>query len=413
MIQALKNKINDPNVIRVYLTTLGLGTAYGMAISVIAVFLDARGYKETAIGSLAAWFAAGIMVTAVASGYLVGRFSAKVVLVTALFTYATTVALFPFAPSYGAIAALRFFDGAASVCVWVASETILLARAKRAIKAFITSIYAMSIAVGYGAGSGIAYLAADVLPNERIFLVAGGLTIATAFFVLFKLDRSSDTHHEEAHESGSAHAGQRATFGALVGRIKASCFATFAYGYFQSSVVLFLPLFMVAEKGIEPKSTRLITLFFAVGMLLATNFAGRIGDRHGHLLVMRLLAIVGATMIASFVWLNGLPAMALAVFVAGASLASISPLSLALQGLQTREYSRATGIYNAFYAAGMLLGPPISSQIFHLHGGGPMLYHLAAIWVAFVVFAQVYRRDDPAAAGNAVTASALATTDQV
>lgn len=413
MIQALKNKINDPNVIRVYLTTLGLGTAYGMAISVIAVFLDARGYKETDIGSLAAWFAAGIMVTAVASGYLVSRFSAKAVLVAALFTYATTVALFPFAPGYGAIAALRFFDGAASVCVWVASETILLARAKRSIKAFITSIYAMSIAVGYGAGSGIAYLAADVLPNERIFLVAGGLTIATAFFVLFKLDRSSDTHHEEAHEGGPAAAGQRATFGALVSRIKASCFATFAYGYFQSSVVLFLPLFMVAEKGIEPKSTRLITLFFAVGMLLATNFAGRIGDRHGHLLVMRLLAIVGATMIASFVWLNGLPAMAVAVFVAGASLASISPLSLALQGLQTREYSRATGIYNAFYAAGMLLGPPISSQIFHLRGGGPMLYHLAAIWVAFVVFAQVYRRDDPAVRIAPTTSTALPTTDQV
>jgi predicted MFS family arabinose efflux permease len=413
MIQALKNKINDPNVIRIYLTTLGLGTAYGMAISVIAVFLDARGYKETAIGSLAAWFAAGIMVTAVASGYLVSRFSAKAVLVAALFTYATTVALFPFAPGYGAIAALRFFDGAASVCVWVASETILLARAKRAIKAFITSIYAMSIAVGYGAGSGIAYLAADVLPNERIFLVAGGLTVATAFFVLFKLDRGSDTHHEEAHEGGPAAAGQRATFGALVSRIKASCFATFAYGYFQSSVVLFLPLFMVAEKGIEPKSTRLITLFFAVGMLLATNFAGRIGDRHGHLLVMRLLAIVGATMIASFVWLNGLPAMAVAVFVAGASLASISPLSLALQGLQTREYSRATGIYNAFYAAGMLLGPPISSQIFHLRGGGPMLYHLAAIWVAFVVFAQVYRRDDPAVRIAPTTSTALPTTDQV
>jgi MFS family permease len=401
MLVALKNKINDPNVIRIYLTTLGLGTAYGMAISVIAVYLNARGYRETDIGSLAAWFAAGIMVTAIASGYLVSKLSAKVVLVAALFTYATTVALFPFAPSYGAIAALRFFDGAASVCVWVASETILLARAKRAIKAFITSIYAMSIAVGYGLGSGIAFAAADVLPNERIFMVAGALTVVTALFVLFKLDRGSDTHLEEHSAGGPA---ERASFGKLVGRIKTSCFATFAYGYFQASVVLFLPLFMVTEKAIPENQTRLITLFFAVGMLLATNFAGRIGDRHGHLLVMRMLAIAGACMIASFVWLDGIGPMAIAVFVAGASLASISPLSLALQGLVTREYSRATGIYNAFYAAGMLLGPPISSQIYHLHGGGPMLYHLAALWAAFIVFAQVFRRDDPAAKGRPVVA---------
>lgn len=407
MLKALRDKINDPNVIRIYLATLGLGIAYGMAISVIAVFLDHRGYKETEIGSLAAWFAAGIMVTAIASGHLVSKLSAKVVLVGALFTYATTVALFPFAPSYTAIAALRFFDGAASVCVWVASETILLARAQRSIKAFITSIYAMSIAVGYGVGSLAAFFAANVLPNERIFLVSGAITVMTALFVLFKLDRGSDAHLHEPEHGGAPAARERASFGALVQRIKASCFATFAYGYFQSSVVLFLPLFMVAEKNIPPAQTRLITFFFAGGMLLATNFAGRFGDQYGHLLVMRVLAIVGTTMIASFVWLNGLPAMGVAVFIAGASLASISPLSLALQGLVTREYSRATSIYNAFYAAGMLLGPPISSHIFHAVGGGPMLYHLAALWAAFVVFAQIFRRDDPRVGREATAGTAI------
>lgn len=408
MLKALYQKINDPNVFRIYLTTLGLGAAYGMAISVIAVFLDQRGYEETQIGTLAAWFAGGIMVTAIGSGQLVSRFGAKTVLVAALFVYAATVTLFPFAPSYGAIAGLRFFDGAASVCVWVASETILLARAQRAIKAFITSIYAMSIAVGYGAGSGAAFLAADVLPNERIFLVSGAITIVTALFVLLKLDKSSDTHLVELDELGASPAvSERAPIGALISRIKASCFATFCYGYFQSSVVLFLPLFMTGDKGIPSEQTRLITFFFAGGMLLATNFAGRIGDRHGHLRVMRVLAVVGTLMIASFVWLNGLPAMAVAVFIAGASLASISPLSLALQGLQTREYSRATGVYNAFYAGGMLLGPPISSQIFHLRGGGPMLYHLAALWALFVVFAYVFRRDDPAFGHTASTPSPL------
>lgn len=398
MLKALHAKIDDPNVIRVYVATLGLGTAYGMAISVISVFLNERGFSETDIGSLAAWFAGGIMAMAIASDYLVKKFSAKVVLVGALFTYATTVALFPFAPGYATMGALRFVDGAASVCVWVASETILLARARRAIKAFITSIYAMSIAVGYGAGSGMAYLAADVLPSARTFLVASAITIVTAIFTLLKLDRSSDAHREEAagHEGAGEASGAKAPLGVLIGRIKASCFATFAYGYFQSSVVLFLPLFMASEKGIPKAQTRLITFFFAGGMLLATNVAGRLGDRYGHLLMMRRLAIVGAAMIASFVWLNGLPMMALAVFVAGASLASISPLSLALQGLVTREYSRATSVYNAFYAAGMLLGPPISSYIYQMRGGGPMLYHLAALWAAFIVFAQIFRRDDPA-----------------
>jgi MFS family permease len=373
-----------------------------MAISVISVFLTARGYQETDIGTLAAWFAAGIMLTAIASGKLVERLGAKAVLVAALFIYATTVALFPFAPSYAAIAALRFFDGAASVLVWVASETILVARARREIKAYVTSVYGMSIAIGYGAGSLGAFLAARVLPNERVFLVAGALSALTGTLVLLRLDKTSDAQHEVAKPDGVAPSErERAPLGVLISRVKTSGFATFAYGYFQSSVVLFLPLFMKDEKGIPKDQTRLITFFFAIGMLLAINVAGRLGDRYGHLLVMRLLAVVGTTMIAGFVLLNGFPAMAVAVAVAGASLASISPLSLALQGLVTREYHRATGIYNTFYAAGMVLGPPISSQIYHLYGGGPMLYHLAALWAAFVVFAQVYRRDDPRVAGEA------------
>ena len=408
---AVTRKVADPNVIRIYLATLGLGTAYGMAISVISVFLTARGYRETDIGTLAAWFAAGIMLTAVASGSLVEKLGAKLVLVIALFTYATTVALFPFAPSYAAIAALRFFDGAASVLVWVASETILVARARREIKAYVTSIYGMSIAVGYGFGSLGAFLAATVLPNERVFLVAGALSAVTGVLVLLRLDKRADAHHEAASDAEPGEAvTERAPLGTLVNRVKTSGFATFAYGYFQSSVVLFLPLFMKDEKGIPQEKTRLITFFFAIGMLLAINVAGRLGDRYGHLLVMRVLAVVGTTMIASFVLLNGFPAMAVAVAVAGASLASISPLSLALQGLVTREYHRATGIYNTFYAAGMVLGPPISSQIFHLYGGGPMLYHLAALWAAFVLFAQIFRRDDPRVAREAAAAPPVPST---
>jgi MFS family permease len=91
--------------------------------------------------------------------------------------------------------------------------------------------------------------------------------------------------------------------------------------------------------------------------------------------------------------------MAAAVFVAGATLASISPVSLALQGVivEHTEYSRATALYNAFYAAGMLMGPPVSSLIFAEHGGAAMLFHLAALWFAFFLFTIAFRHDDPAA----------------
>jgi MFS family permease len=181
-------------------------------------------------------------------------------------------------------------------------------------------------------------------------------------------------------------------------RIKTSCFATFTYGYFQSSVVLFLPLFLIADKHIAKEQTIVIPAFFAGGMLLFSNVAGRFGDRLGHLKVMRALALVGLCMILGFVLLDTYAAMCAAVFVAGATLASISPVSLALQGVvcEKRDFSRATSIYNAFYAAGMLIGPPVSSLLFQRLGGGAMLVHLAGLWLAFVLFTVAFAADDPA-----------------
>ena len=134
-------------------------------------------------------------------------------------------------------------------------------------------------------------------------------------------------------------------------------------------------------------------------MLLFSNFAGRLGDRYGHLLLMRILGIVGMTMVLGFVWLDSYPAMCVAVFIAGASLASISPVSLALQGVVAHpsEYERGTSMYNAFYAAGMLLGPPVSSYLFEARGGAVMLGQLALLWAAFVLFAFIFKADDPAA----------------
>ena len=388
-------RVPDPNIWRIYGITLALGTAYGMAISVLGIFLSSTGFKETDIGKLAAWFAAGIIAFSLPMGPLARRFSNKKLLAVSLAGYAAAITLFPFLSSFKAIAALRFFDGACSVGVWVNSESILLSRSGKENKAFATSLYAVAIGCGYVLGPALAWLC-GALPIKFIYVAAGVISICTSLYVLLRLD--PDLKHDQHAEPS---AGQHAAGGsalALLWRIKTSCFGTFAYGYFQASVVLFLPVFLVNERGVSADATKLIPAFFAAGMLLFSNYAGRLGDRHGHLLTMRVLGIVGMTMVLGFAWLTSFPLMCVAVFIAGASLASISPVSLALQGVivHPAEYERATSLYNAFYAAGMLLGPAISSYLFEKHGGAVMLEQLALMWVAFIVFAFAFRADDPA-----------------
>jgi len=401
----LKERIRDPNIFRVYWATLLLGIAYGMALSRISLLLGARGFDEGAIGTLGAWFAGGILALSLPMGALIQRFSAKATLVAALAGYAVSVSVFPFLPSYAAIALVRVFDGACSVGVWVSSETILLSRSSRDNKAFVTSLYTNTIAVGYVLGPLAAYGLLNVAPPWAPFVVAGLIAVASSVYVALRLDAAlpAATHElEVVHGDASVQAPEVQTAApnsTILGRIKNSCYATFAYGYFQSSVVLFLPLYMSAEKAIPEQQTTLNPAFFAAGMLLFANPFGRLGDRYGHLKLMRILAAIGLSMILAFVFLDRYGLMAFAVFVAGASLASISPLSLALQGVVVagRDYPRANAFYNAFYGAGMLLGPPISGLLFVRYGGAAMLYHLAALWIGFVAFSSVFYRDDPAA----------------
>ena len=45
-------------------------------------------------------------------------------------------------------------------------------------------------------------------------------------------------------------------------------------GYFQATAVLFLPIYLVGDKGVAPEDTILVTALFALGMLLFANPAG-------------------------------------------------------------------------------------------------------------------------------------------
>lgn len=390
-------RIPDPNIWIIYAAILLLGVAYGVSIAVLAIHLDAHHIPKLAMGGLAASFALGIVSFAIPAGWAIARFGAKKTLLVALVGYAACVTAFPFLETVPALSVARFFDGAFSVGVWVAAETALLSRSDASNKAFVMSLYAMSLAVGYVLGPILATALVPAFGSGATFIAAGVLACIAAGIVLARLEAGSAAR--AGHAEAPADQGPASPALSVVWRTKTSCFATFSYGYFQASVVLFLPLYLIEQKSVPEGRTILVTAFFAAGMLAASAMVSRLGDRFGHLLVMRVLGTIGGLMVASFVLLSSFTWMCAAVFVAGATLASISPVSLALQGVVTppRDLGRANAFYNAAYAAGMLVGPPISSFLFTRAGGGTMLLHLAALWAAFVGFTLVFAADDPRA----------------
>jgi predicted MFS family arabinose efflux permease len=101
----VRERIPDRNVWLVYGAIFVLGVAYGLTLSLLAIFLDGRGISKQDIGSLATWFAGGIVVAAMPVGTLIRRFSARWTLLASLVGYAAAVAVFPLMPSYASLAA--------------------------------------------------------------------------------------------------------------------------------------------------------------------------------------------------------------------------------------------------------------------------------------------------------------------
>lgn len=403
----------DLHLRRLFRATFLFGMACGISIALTSLHLDAQGYTKQDIGTLALVFASGLVLCALPVGAIIRRFSGKRTLTVAMLGYALCVAAFPFMPSYASIGAVRWFDGAFSVAVWVSSETILLMRADREHKAHLTSLYAIWLASGYVLGPLLAMGLAYVLPTTAAFLIAGGFALASTAYLALRLPPDAPVPDADAAEGpaqeGAAAAGRESGL-SILWRIKTSCFAAYAYGYFQASVVLFLPLFLIESKSMPRKDTIILPGLFCLGMLICSNIAGRIADRVGHLRVVRALAFGGMLCVLGFVYLNSYWLMGIAVFATGATFASMSPVALALTGVVTHpvDYSRANSIYNVFYAGGMLMGPPITSVIFQRHGGEVMLYHLGGLWAVFVLFTVIFLYDDPAARRRRIAARAAA-----
>ena len=183
------SKIKDRNIWTIYEAILTLGVAYGISIALIPHHLDLAGFTKSQMGSLASWFALGIVALSLPMGGLIERFSAKTTLVVALAGYAASVTLLPLLDAYPIVALDRFADGACSVGIWVSCETILLTRAPVGMKAYVTTLYAMAVAIGYIVGPLAAEGIIRVISIHQGFFVSGGLAALSTLLVVLRLDR--------------------------------------------------------------------------------------------------------------------------------------------------------------------------------------------------------------------------------
>jgi MFS family permease len=390
-------RLGDRNLWAIYLSTLVLGTACGLAIASVGVYLTGLGFSKREIGWLATAFAVGVIGGAPLAGIGVRRLGGKTVLATSMVLYAVAIGAFSLLPPDGFLfGCARFLDGAASAGIWVSGEVLLLARTRREVKGLGMSLYSLAVGLGYALGPLLSEGLLHWIPLAGTYLVAAWIAAAAAMVVALALRGDRDTADAGSpHDDGAPSV--PTPWRTLLRKTRTSCFASFAYGYFQISVVLFIPIWLADERAVAPEDTVQVTAWFAAGMLAFTSVLARLGDRVGHLRVIQTLALIGALAVCALPFTGPFRAICGLVFVAGATFATTAPLALAALGLMVApaDHARANAAYNGFLALGMLLGPPVSSAIFEAFGGNAMFAHLALLWLALAAFTAMHRRDLP------------------
>jgi MFS family permease len=393
-------RLGDRNLWAIYLPTLVLGTACGLAIASVGVYLDGLGFSKQEIGWLATAFASGVVAGAPLAGAMIQRTSAKAVLGAASALYAVAIGAFALLPPDGILfGCARFLDGVASAGVWVSGEVLLLARTRREHKGLGMSLYSLAVGLGYAIGPLLSEVLLGWMPLGATYLGSAALACTSALIVAVALRGGSSVASEDGDAPTESEAGRGAgALTSVLARARTALLASFTYGYFQISVVLFIPIWLVDSRNVPPADTVRVTAWFAAGMLCCTSALARLGDRVGHLRVLGVLALTGASAVCALPFVGDFQTICWLVFIAGATFATTAPLALASLGLMlpAEDHARANAAYNGALALGMLLGPPVSSAIFEALGADAMFTHLALLWLAFAAFVTVFRRDLPA-----------------
>jgi len=391
---SLRARLPDRNLWVVYRTMIVLSTAYGIALAVMPMVLQHRGLGADVIGELASFFALGLVLFAAPSGAVIRRFSARWTLAVSIVGYGVMIGIIPLLASYTSLAIDRFVDGLFSMGAWMSGETLVLWRAPKQDKALATSLSASFTMGGYPIGAAISFGISSWLSPELRFVLAGAIACIAAVVCATGLDPDPKIEHEEPTSDAPTRSGSILD---LAWRIKTSCAATFASGFFQSSGALFIPRFLVDERHVPEEQASVVVGLVGLGMLLFASPAGRLGDRIGHLRVMRMLAITGMCGMLAFLALDSFAAMCVVIVIAGGAITAMPPLSLALQGVIAKpdEYTRTNSIFNVFFASGLVVGPFLTGRVFHAFGGSAILWLFAGLWAVFIVLSAVFRRDDP------------------
>jgi MFS family permease len=364
-------------------TSVAIGyLGVGLVAPLIAIVLSSRGADSFVVGLVGTTMFAAFTVASFPIGAATDRFGPRLVLISGLVVYGTSVLLFALIQSTGLFFAVRASEGIGGAAISIATETMISQMSGPGERARRMSYYALAVGVGWAAGP-IAGTALYASRPELPFFACFVLSVAAAILVGIWIPRTPSTPHSV-----------EGLLNALKVEMAEPISAGALYGYLMSSFITLSPLYF-REIHVGMAAMGSIITAVIVGTILSQVPLGRAADRYGKRLVLILasagLSVTFAVMPLQSNWRLFLVTGAIIGGLAG----SLYPVGLSMIGgiVGPKRLGAGTSLFSLSFGLGSLIGPAASGFAMR-HLGGSWLFFIAALLslafgIELVVFSSV------------------------
>lgn len=360
------------------------GVTFASWASRLPAVKAALGIDDFEIGVLLFAMGAGSLVGLTLANIMVARWGARRGLVTTIITLGVSLSLVAAGVQIWGSYALVTIALVVMGCAFAATDVMInveAAAVERKTGRTLMPLFHALFSVGTVVGAGVGILMAqwNIAPGWHFWVVAA-LAVAGGLWAL----RFVPAHEQVTADAETAPTTRRERVAAALAvwrepRIYAIGLVILGMAFAEGSASDWLAIALVDGHGQDEATGALALTIFSVSMTVFRILGGPLVDRFGRVWTLRILSVLAATGLVTFILAPSVPVafIGVALWGAGASLGFPLGMSAAADDPQTAAASvsaAATIGYTAF-----LCGPPLLGWISHQIGILPTLWIIVAL----------------------------------
>ncbi|MEX0807860.1 MAG: MFS transporter [Dongiaceae bacterium] len=373
---------------------LGVGFAFGAAIPLITLLMEARGYSPLVIGLNGSMFPLAVLIVAPFVPKLLGRFGTLRMMAIVLALGIAMLMVFPATDSIALWFLARFVMGFTGAVHWITTEAWINTMAGDKNRGRIMGFYASALGIGFAGGPALLKLVG--FDGWMPFLCIGACLVLAAAPLLFARGLAPSMSE---HPDG----------GALRTLLKAPTVlaASVAAGAIDSGLYLLLPIYAV-DNGFDREMTATWLIVWIAGTIFMQPPLGWLVDKFD---ARRMLVVISALVMAGmialpYLWGGGI-VFWIVTFLWGGVVLGIYTVGIILLGRRFRgpQIAAANAGFVMVYEVGAIAGPVAVGASMDWYGSNgmvPVVVGMCAIFMAIAIWRiRVGRARDRAATPQA------------